>query len=155
MHRGRIDALCTPKKRPFLSSRLCYFSLIFTTRNGNEQEAATRAIDDRNAKEHEEISGNDQQLAVASMRTLFFLKNMIYQGKAACRLFSGDEAFGIVVTLIRWHVPQPGTIRSFIAAHACHRSAHREISRISRLANNHLMGQNRDKRSGNSRDNSL
>lgn len=60
MHRGGVDELCTPKQRLFPSSRLCYFSLIFTIRNGNKQEAATRATDNRNAKEHEEISGNDQ-----------------------------------------------------------------------------------------------
>lgn len=112
-----------------------------------------RATTNNFFKKHGTSAGS--KLAVASTRTLFFLKNMIYRGKAACCLFGKDEAFGVVVTLIRWHVPQPGTIRSFIAAHACHRSTHREISRISRPANNYLMGQNRDKRSGNSRDNSL
>lgn len=51
------------------------------------------------------------------------------------------------------YVLWPQTILPFIVDEY-HYSAHYEISRISR-PNNDLMGQNRDDRSGNSRDNSL
>lgn len=61
-----------------------------------------------------------------------------------CALFSHPD-----ICYVLW----PQTILPFIADEY-HYSAHCEISRISR-PNNDLMGQNRDDRSGNSRDNSL